>query len=108
MEVKSIISKVDIVKPSEDDAENRHNYSVEEIEQSLGKEVVERLIKLIRFRNEYDAFNGEFKVLDSTNNEVRLSWEKNNIYCKLFIDLNTNKAVIEYINNDGKQIKYNL
>ncbi|KRG12757.1 sugar phosphorylase, partial [Lederbergia galactosidilytica] len=44
---------------------NRHNYNLEEIEQSLGHEVVQRLLKLIRFRNEYDAFNGTFTVLDS-------------------------------------------
>ncbi|MBC2478366.1 sucrose phosphorylase, partial [Clostridium beijerinckii] len=43
---------------------NRHNFSIEEIEQSLKKDVVQRLLKLIKFRNEYDAFNGEFKVLD--------------------------------------------
>ncbi|ULT57739.1 sucrose phosphorylase [Neobacillus drentensis] len=87
---------------------NRHNYSVEEIEQSLGKEVVQRLLKLIRFRNEYDAFNGEFKVLDSAKDEVRLSWEKDALYCRLFIDLKTNKSVIYYIDEDGNENRYLL
>ncbi|MDG0811710.1 hypothetical protein OMP40_21825 [Cohnella rhizosphaerae] len=37
---------------------NRHNFSPEEIELSLEKEAVQRLLKLIRFRNEYEAFQG--------------------------------------------------
>lgn len=85
---------------------NRHNYSIEEIEQSLEKDTVQRLLKLIRFRNEYDAFNGEFEVLDSANDEVRLSWKKGDKYCTLFIDLKTNKSVIEYINDIGELTQY--
>ena len=50
--------------------------ALEEIEQSLGKDVVQRLLKLIKFRNEYPAFNGEFNVLDSNSDEIRLSWQK--------------------------------
>ena len=41
---------------------NRHNYSLNEVEQELQRPVVKRLINLIKFRNEYDAFNGEFQV----------------------------------------------
>lgn len=63
---------------------NRHNFSLDEIESSLKKGVVQRLLNLIRFRNEYDAFNGEFSVLDS--DEVRLSWKKDDVHCTLFID----------------------
>lgn len=85
---------------------NRHNFTLEEIEQSLEKEVVQRLLKLIRFRNEYDAFNGEFKVLDCARDEIKLSWKKDNSYCELFIDLRTNKCVIDYINEDGKIAQY--
>ncbi|OIJ22431.1 sucrose phosphorylase [Anaerobacillus alkalidiazotrophicus] len=85
---------------------NRHNYTLEEIEQSLEKETVQRLLELIRFRNEYDAFNGEFTVLNSASDEVRLSWEKDDKQCTLFIDLNTNKTVIDYIDENGKEVQY--
>jgi sucrose phosphorylase len=85
---------------------NRHNYSLEEIEQSVQKQVVQRLLKLIRFRNEYDAFNGEFKVLDSAKDEIKLSWQKDDKYCKLIVDLKTNKAVINYVNDSGKETEY--
>lgn len=79
---------------------NRHNYSLEEIEESLNKDVVQRLLKLIRFRNKYEAFQGEFSVLESKEDEVKLKWKKGNKYCQLFIDLNTNKTVIEYVNQN--------
>lgn len=85
---------------------NRHNYDMEEIEQSLKKEVVQRLLTLIRFRNEYDAFNGEFSVLDSAEDRIQLSWQKENSNCTLFIDLNTYKSVISYINEVGETVQY--
>ncbi|MEH7116251.1 sucrose phosphorylase [Neobacillus vireti] len=85
---------------------NRHNFSLDEIEQSLEKEVVQRLLTLIRFRNEYDAFNGNFEVLESAEDEIRLSWEKESQRCTLFIDLKTNKSVIDYIDAHGKVVHY--
>ncbi len=85
---------------------NRHNYSLEEIKQSLDQEVVKRLIKLIRFRNEYDAFNGKFTVQYSPKHEVRLAWDKEDLFCSLFIDLQSNKSVIEYKNELGNIVEY--
>lgn len=85
---------------------NRHNYSIEEIEKSLNREVVQRLLKLIRFRNEYPAFDGEFNVLDSSKDEVHLRWQKDDMHCTLFIDLKTSKSVIDYVNNTGNKVQY--
>ncbi|MDQ0972577.1 sucrose phosphorylase [Neobacillus niacini] len=85
---------------------NRHNFTLEEIDQSLQKEVVQRLLKLIRFRNEYPAFNGEFKVIDSAKEEVRLSWQKDVYSCTLVIDLKTHKSVINYTDEEGKLVQY--
>ncbi|NOU88262.1 sucrose phosphorylase [Paenibacillus sp. LMG 31460] len=85
---------------------NRHNFSLDEIEQSLEKEVVQRLITLIRFRNEYDAFGGEFVVIPSAQDEVRLAWRKDDKECRLFIDLQTCKTMIEYIGENGELTLY--
>ncbi|GAB2566707.1 sucrose phosphorylase [Gracilibacillus alcaliphilus] len=85
---------------------NRHNYTHEEIQQSIQKEVVQRLFKLIRFRNEYPAFHGEFEVLESAADEVHLSWKKADKYCTLFIDLKTYRSSIEYIDDEGKVHQY--
>jgi hypothetical protein len=72
----------------------------------LGKDVVQRLLKLIKFRNEYDAFNGEFIVRDSKSDEIHLFWKKDDKQCALFIDLKTNKSIISYLNENGKGIQY--
>lgn len=85
---------------------NRHNYTLDEIEQSLQKDVVQRLLKLIRFRNEYDAFNGEFSVMDSAKGEVRLSWSKDEKRCELFVNLTEMRPVIEYVDKRGETVRY--
>jgi sucrose 6(F)-phosphate phosphorylase len=85
---------------------NRHNFSLEEIEQSLEKDVVQRLLTLIRFRNEYEAFNGRFEVLDSAQDEIRLAWKRDEKWCTLFIDLNTNQSVIDYCDENGQAAQY--
>ncbi len=79
---------------------NRHNYTLEEIEQSLGKPVVQRLLRLIRFRNTFGAFDGEFRVLDCADDEVRLSWRKENLSCELAVELASYRSVIRY--DDGR------
>ncbi|MGH4120522.1 sucrose phosphorylase [Clostridium sp.] len=85
---------------------NRHNFSILEIEKSLEKEVVQRLLKLIRFRNEYDAFQGIFKVMDSADDEIYLMWENKNKHCTLYIDLKTNKSLIDYVDENGNKAQY--
>ena len=85
---------------------NRHNYSLTEIEREVKRNAVQRLLKLIRFRNEYPAFNGEFKVLGSTEREVNLSWEKDAYICTLKIDLGSMKSVIIYRDAEGEDIRY--
>ncbi|MEQ8197147.1 MAG: sucrose phosphorylase [Clostridiaceae bacterium] len=87
---------------------NRHNFTLEEIDKEVQKDVVQRLLKLIRFRNEYPAFNGEFSVLDSAEDEMNLSWKKDDKVCTLKIDLNTDKSVIEYANEEGQTVQYIL
>ncbi|TLS51572.1 sucrose phosphorylase [Paenibacillus antri] len=92
----------------ENRAMNRHNYTLEEIESSLRKDVVQRLLELIRFRNDYPAFDGQFRVLDSAKDEVRLSWEKGASRCTLFVDLASMKTTIEYVDDEGKPASYRV
>mgnify|MGYP005623431685 FL=1 len=85
---------------------NRHNYSLNEIKQEVGREVVQRLVKLIRFRNEYPAFDGAFTVLDSAADEISLAWKKGDDICTLNVDLKSMKSEIEYVGHDGREILY--
>ena len=98
---------VEVVKKTGEGREiNRHNFTLEEIDKTINKDVVKRLLKLIDFRNNYEAFNGEFKVLHSSNKEVKLNWKKGDKYCTLFIDLKNNKAIIDYIDEDDREAQY--
>lgn len=85
---------------------NRHNFSVAEVEESLEKDVVQRLMSLIRFRNDYEAFNGEFTVQDCAEDEVILSWQKDAFECTLTIDLQTYKSTIAYRDENGQMTEY--
>jgi sucrose phosphorylase len=87
---------------------NRHNYDIAEIDQALKKNVVRRLLKLIRFRNEYPAFGGSFSVLESGSGEVLLSWEKGNRICSLLVNLDTNQTVISYVDEAGELQMYKV
>ncbi|WP_372635561.1 sucrose phosphorylase [Cohnella sp.] len=87
---------------------NRHNYTAEEIEQALEKPVVQRLLKLIRFRNEYGAFDGQFDVVESRADEVRLRWSKGELSCELSIDLNDFQTVIRYVDDKGETMTYQV
>ncbi|WP_068786551.1 sucrose phosphorylase [Paenibacillus phocaensis] len=87
---------------------NRHNYTVEEMNRALGEEVVQRILQLIRFRNTYPAFDGEFQVLESPDPEIRLRWSQGDKSCLLHVDLNTNQSVIEYIDEYGLWTEYRI
>jgi sucrose phosphorylase len=75
---------------------NRHNYDIAEIDQALQKDVVRRLLRLIRFRNEYPAFDGHFDVLKSDDRDVLLSWQKGDYVCSLHVNLHTCQTIITY------------
>ncbi|QUL53307.1 sucrose phosphorylase [Paenibacillus tritici] len=87
---------------------NRHNYTLEEIEAEAQREVVQRLMKLIRFRNTYSAFGGTFRVLEAPDHEIRLMWEQGGDYCRLFIDLQNYQTVIEYVDEQGQEAVYRV
>lgn len=87
---------------------NRHNYSLEEIDAHIRKDVVQRLFRLIRFRNEHPAFNGEFQVLDTDDSIIRLCWRKEEKICTLTVDMKTNRSAIEYIDASGKKAHYRI
>jgi len=82
---------------------NRHNYTLEEIEIEIKKPVVQRLIRLMKFRNDYPAFDGEFKIEDSAENRVRLTWKLDKYQATAEIDLETYANRISYYNETKNQ-----
>ncbi|MBP2016899.1 sucrose phosphorylase [Symbiobacterium terraclitae] len=87
-------------------AANRHNYTLAEIAEAVQKDVVQRLFRLIRFRNEYPAFGGEFWVLDAPAHEVRLQWAQGDRRCRLSVDLRAKSAEIDYVDDAGREVRW--
>lgn len=86
---------------------NRHNYTLEEIDQEVKREVVKKLIELIQFRNIHPAFNGEFSFGKCDESELILTWNEGDMFAKLIVNLNPLSATIfynEYRSTDIKTI----
>lgn len=82
---------------------NRHYYSLEEIEIEIQRPVVQRLLRLMRFRSQYPAFNGRFELNYSNDSSVSMAWRKEDSYCHLFVDLNFNTTRITYIDETRRE-----
>jgi len=85
---------------------NRHYYTLEEIEQETQRPVVRRLLKLMEFRNNCDAFDGELQVLDSESSILNLVWSHNQSTAQAWIDLDSYESKIEYTNSQGETISF--
>ena len=79
---------------------NRHNYTLDEIAIEIKKPVVQRLLRLMEFRNTYPAFGGTFVIEDAPDDQLVLSWLDNPYRTTARIDLNTYHAEIEYYDAD--------
>ncbi len=75
---------------------NRHNYSLEEIQKEFQRPVVQRLLRLMEFRNSYPAFDGEFQVEDSPEDRLVLTWKYQKYHTTAEIDLNNYTVTIDY------------
>ncbi|MAR90601.1 MAG: sucrose phosphorylase [Pseudomonadota bacterium] len=81
---------------------NRKFYTLEEVDAAMEQPVVQRLLKLMRFRTNYPAFQGRFELNYSNDSSVAMAWRHGEHYCYLFVDLNFNTANISYIDeSDG-------
>ena len=68
---------------------SRHNYTVEEIENEVKKPVVQKLMQLMRMRNEYPAFDGEIQVSQLPDDQLEIIRESNGCRAVLKADLKT-------------------
>ena len=75
---------------------NRHNFSLDEIEDNIQKPVVQRLLKLMEFRNTYPAFDGQFVIKDAPDDQLELAWSQSPFHATAHIDLNTYVSEITY------------
>jgi len=82
---------------------NRHNFSPQEIRDAAGREVVRRLIRLIRLRNSHPAFDGDFALLPSPHDQVRLSWARDVATCTLEVDFRSLRSHVDMTDAAGER-----
>jgi sucrose phosphorylase len=75
---------------------NRHNYTLEEVEENCQRDVVQKLFHLMRFRNSYPAFEGVFTLVPTKDDVLILRWELDRWRCELFVDFHMYEAHIVY------------
>ncbi len=92
-----------VAKTGEGREINRHNYTEQEIEQAVHREVVQRLLKLIEFRNTHPSFEGTFSVSKPQDYELELKWVQDKRYSILWVDLKSHQSTISYNDKQGKE-----
>ena len=75
---------------------NRHNFTLEEIADAVKKPVVQRLLKLMEFRNSYPAFKGAFSLHKSKDTELILEWTHKQHVARAHINVKTHATHITY------------
>jgi len=75
---------------------NRHYYTPAEIQSSLDKPVVRRLMDLMRLRNSHLAFSGNAQVETPNAQTLSISWKNAQHWAKLAVDLDEMRAVVTY------------
>jgi sucrose 6(F)-phosphate phosphorylase len=83
-----------VERSGEGRAINRHDYASGEIDEALDREVVLRLIDLIRLRNTHPAFDGEAHVETDDDRSIRLRWELGDEVLSLDVDFGGGHAVV--------------
>lgn len=82
---------------------NRHPYALAEINEAVQRPVVQRLMTLMAFRNTYPAFDGEFHIESSPEDELSLTWVNGCYTATLQVDLNTYLVRISYYDEERKK-----
>jgi sucrose phosphorylase len=81
---------------------NRHYYSKEEIRLKLETPMIRKLKELMIFRNNHPAFEGDFKIMDSSENILNLVWTKEDNLAQLYVDLSANEMHIDFTKHNGE------
>ena len=81
---------------------NRHSYTIEEIDREVKRPVVRKILKLMRFRNEFPAFQGECET-SSNSSVLTIKRVHGGFTAELVADLKAHICAITYSGPDGNQ-----
>ncbi len=87
---------------------NRHYYTPGEVAAALARPVVQKLLRLIRFRNAHPAFGGDVAVPEAPDHVLRLEWKKDAHWATLEADLEARRASIRSSGASGKPEEWTL
>jgi sucrose phosphorylase len=82
---------------------NRHYYSSGEVAEQLSRPVVQRLLDLIRIRNEHQAFGGDFHLEASSDDTVLMEWRRDADWARLDVNLTAPSALITLSTPSGSE-----
>ena len=80
---------------------NRHYYTGGEVAEQLSRPVVQRLLDLIRVRNQHQAFAGDFHLKATSDDVVVLEWRRDAHSARLEVDLAETSAFITLSTSSG-------
>lgn len=83
---------------------NRHYYTADEVAGQTARPVVQKLIKLMAFRNAHSAFDGGFELLDCGDNMLRIRRTNDKEYAELTADFQNRSFVIQYSGPSGTEL----
>jgi len=75
---------------------NRRYYTPSEVESSLKSPVVQKLVELIRLRNDHPAFAGKACVELPDNQRLVITWGNRDHWAKLDVDFSKIRALVTY------------
>lgn len=85
---------------------NRHYYTKDEVVENLQRPVLKRLFNLMKFRNTYQAFDGDMTVVDNTDPQLlEINWKNDKFETTLKANLLTKEFIITYLDQETSEIK---
>ena len=81
---------------------------MEELRELVKKPVVQKLCRLMQFRNAYPVFDGEMTVQDTADDIIQISWQAGAFKATLTARLKENGFDITYIDKVGGERKLTL
>jgi sucrose phosphorylase len=82
---------------------NRHAYSENEVKAEVNRPVVQKLFKLMKFRNSHPAFNGNCEFLADNPKQLLIQWKHQTSFAKLSIDFTSYTMEILYQDDSTSQ-----
>ena len=92
-------------KTGEPRSVNRHNYTEDEIAESVKSPMLQRMFEIMRFRNTYPAFNGDIAINEQCGNgKLEITWRYNEYSTTLRADFKSKEYRITYTEANANEV----